>query len=485
MALPRDLCFNLARSFNKTGGGSNYVTSSKNFATATRHNLKRAVLVAALALLVASGIAYRRAPIAHAQQTPVGQTPQQVAQLRLGERLFRETRFSTTKGDLPASCNTCHLFDEDPQGLRAYTDFFNRSWVSYRSQDPRRNELRNSPTLYDVALMPRLHFDGEFVSLEDLVKGTFSGRPMGWLPGEQAQAFAQLRAVLLNDQSYAPQFKEAYNVELSALGEAETVNLVARAVADLMRTFKSQQNAPYDRFLRANQLAWPSGAANVSGKARRFLSELGTLEAKGAVKFTDGFDAATLRGMKVFFRTEGEASVGNCVACHAPPLFTDFSYHNLGIAQAEYDRVHGAGQFASLSIPSAAEARRPMVRLRETPTKGKPGEVDLGFWNFIDLKNSPLRRAGERDEQLLQRMIGTFKTPTLRHLAFSAPYMHTGDYSTLEDTLREIMRLSELARVGKVRQADDELPRIRIGEADIAPLLAFLNALNEDLKAGY
>ena len=459
------------------------MTSLKNCGAVTRslgNNLKRGVLLASLILLVTSNIAYHRP--ARAQQKPTAQTPQQAAQLRLGERLFRETRFSTTKGDLPASCNTCHLFDEDPQGLRAYTDFFNRSWVSYRSQDPRRSELRNSPTLYYVALMPRLHFDGEFASLEDLVKGTFSGRPLGWLPGEQAQAFAQLRTVLLNDQSYAPQFKEAYKVELPTLTESETVNLVARAVADLMRTFKSQQNAPYDRFLRANQLAWPNSSANTSEKAQQFLSQLTAVGARDGVELTAGFDNAALRGMKIFFRTEGAASVGNCVACHTPPLFTDYSYHNLGIAQAEYDRVHGEGKFATLPIPDAAEVRRPVARLRETPTKGKPGEVDLGFWNFIDLRSSPLRRPGERDEQLLQRMIGAFKTPTLRHLAFSAPYMHTGDYSTLADTLREIIRLSALARAGQVRQADDEMLRIKIGEADIEPLIAFLNALNEDLR---
>lgn len=465
------------------------MASLKNCEAATRRSgnkLKRAVLIAGVALLIISSGAPRRASVVSAQRkAPAAQTPQQAAQLRLGERLFRETRFSTSKGDLPAGCSTCHLFGEDPQGLRAYTDFFNRSWVSYRSQDPRRNELRNSPTLYDVAQMPRLHFDGEFASLEDLVKGTFGGRPMGWLPGEQAQAFAQLRALLLSDKTYAPQFKAAYNVELATLAEAEVVNLVARAVADLLRTFKSRQNAPSDRFLRANQLVWPNSAANAAEKAQQFLSQLAALEAQGGLKLTAGFDATALRGMKIFFRTEGAASIGNCVACHTPPLFTDFSYHNLGIAQAEYDRVHGAGAFAALPIPDAAEARRPMAQLRETPSKGKPGEVDLGYWNFMDLKSSSLRRPGERDEQLLQRMIGTFKTPTLRHLAFTAPYMHTGDYSTLEDTLREIMRLSELARAGRVRQADDEVLRIKIGEADIEPLLAFLKTLTEDLKAGY
>ena len=70
--------------------------------------------------------------------------------VRLGERIFKDDRFSTSKGDLPASCSHCHLLDEDPQGLRAYADFFNRSWMSSRAQDHRRLMLRNSPTILDA-----------------------------------------------------------------------------------------------------------------------------------------------------------------------------------------------------------------------------------------------------------------------------------------------------------------------------------------------
>ena len=78
-------------------------------------------------------------------------------------------------------------------------------------------------------------------------------------------------------------------------------------------------------------------------------------------------------------------------------------------------------------------------------------------------------------------MIGAFKTPTLRHLAYSQPYMHTGAYVSLEGVVRELIRLSEMARAGRIRQADEELPKIRLTEADIAPLLAFLSTLNEGL----
>jgi cytochrome c peroxidase len=414
----------------------------------------------------------------------------QSPQIRLGERLFRDARFSTPQGDLPASCSSCHLLEEDPQGIRAYTDFFNRSWMSFRPEDPRRLILRNTPTLLDVARMPRLHLDGEFASLEELVKGTFAGRPMGWLPHEYQQGLAQLHSVVLGDKgdqagtgSYREQFRKAYNLELEKLSRDEIASAVARAVADFMRTLKSPMNSPYDQFVRLNNLdTAPAAGESSQAFADRLLAKISELENKGALRLTGEFNAAALAGLKVFNRTEGAVSVGNCVACHAPPFFTDFTYHNLGMTQAEYDRVHGAGKFAELKIPDAAGAVRPALQFRENPVKNKPGLADLGYWNFADLKNSPLRRAGESDDQFLQRMIATFKTPTLRHLDATYPYMHNGDYVPLEDALQEIRRMSELARAGQVRAADDELPRIRISESDIAPLMAFLKTLNEDLK---
>lgn len=413
-------------------------------------------------------------------------------QLRLGERLFHEQRFTTSKGDLVTSCAICHTVDDDPQGTRAYTDFFNRSWVPYRTEDPRRSEIRNSPTILDAGLMPRLHFDGEFGSLEELVKGTFSGRPMGWLPGEEAQAFTQVQSVLLQDKSeaagdsYREQFKKAYDVELESLSRDQIISLVSKTVADYLRTLNSKRNSPYDRFVQLNGLD-TAPAKGETGRAfgEKMLAKLSELEATRVIKFTGGFNRAALDGYKIFLRADGQLSAGNCVVCHAPPLFTDYSFHNIGISQVEYDQFHGEGEFAALPIPNAANARRPSAKFRETPTAVKPGEVDLGYWNFVDLKSSPLRRHGESDDQLLERTIGAFKTPTLRHLAYTFPYMHTGSYSTLEDALRELMRMSDLARAGRVRQADDELSKIRLTDADIAPLVAFLNTLNEELKRGY
>jgi cytochrome c peroxidase len=409
----------------------------------------------------------------------------------LGLRLFKDVRFSTAKGDLPASCNHCHLFDEDPQGMRAHTDFLSRSWVSYRLGDPRRDELRNSPTLFDVATMPRLHFDGEFGSLEDLVKGTLAGRPMGWLPGEKKEAFEQIYRVVVSDtgegrrpgSSYRAQFKQVYGVNLESLGRDDVVDMVARAISDYMRTLKTERTSPYDRFVEVNGLeSEPGKGEDPKSFGRRLLARISKLEAEQKLAFPPGFDSNSLTGLKVFFRTEGEGSSGNCVTCHAPPLFTDLSFHNMGISQLEYDKVHGDGGFAALRIPGSGEAVRPSAQLRETPSRRKPGEVDLGHWNFVDLKRSPLRRPDESEDLFLDRMTATFKTPTLRHLGFTPPYMHNGAFTTLEGALSELIRLSNMAREGRVRQGDAELIGIRITEGDVAPLVAFLGTLNQDLR---
>jgi cytochrome c peroxidase len=413
--------------------------------------------------------------------------------LRLGYKLFKDDRFSSPQGDLQNSCGSCHLTDEDPQGMRAHTDFFARSWVPFRAGDPRRDELRNSPTILDSALMPRLHLDGEFASIEDLVRGTLAGRPMGWLPGEKDQAYDRVRTIILKDdgnaadasRGYRDLFKDAYGVNTDQVSRDDLINSVVSAISEYLRTLKTTRTTPYDRFVSMNELeAAPQPNEAVKGFANRLLARVTAFEQEGALKLPAGFDAAALKGLKVFLRADGTGSAGNCITCHTPPLFTDLSFHNMGISQGEYDQVNGEGAFATLKIPGAAGAQRPSLQFRETPSRLKPGCADLGFWNFVDLKNSSLRRAGESDDRFLQRMIGTMKTPTLRDLAFSYPYMHTGTFTTLESALMELARLSEMARAGQVREADEELARIKITESDIDPLVAFLKTLNDDLKPG-
>jgi cytochrome c peroxidase len=411
------------------------------------------------------------------------------ARAALGARLFADDRFSSPNGDFRQSCSHCHMTNQDPGGVRAYTDFLPKSWVPWRSSDPRRDGLRNAPTLLDAGRMPRLHFDGEFGSLEELVKGTLSGRSLGWLPGEEKEAFAQVYKVVVRDEpeggpagrSYRDLFRDAYSVDLRAGTPEEVVEWAARALSDFVRDLKTERTTPYDEFMRANELDESLSATETAAAySARTLAKLSDLETQRRLRLSARFDAKALAGLKIFLRSDQEAGSGNCVACHAPPFFSDFAFHNMGTSQLEYDLVHGDGSFAQLRIPSAASAVRPAPQFKETASVAKREQADLGYWNYVRLDGTE-RRPDETADALLVRMIAAFKTPTLRNLAYSQPYMHNGMYPTLESALSEIIAASELARAGRVRSADEQLARIRIGEGDIVPLIAFLSTLNQDL----
>lgn len=455
---------------------------SRPYAKSPRALLAIAACGLALGALIPAGAG---AKVRHGEEKEEREKPPNV---RLGERLFTDKRFSSPLGDLQHSCRTCHIVDEDVRGIRAYTDFLVKSWVPYRDGDLRRDGLRNSPTILDAGLMPHLHYDGEFSSLEGLVKGTLSTRNMGWIAGEEDQAFDRVREVLITDKgegelaegTYVQQFKKAYEVDLTKISRDEMIDWTARSIADYVRSLETTKDSAYDLFIKSNGLpATPASGETPTAFATRLLADVASLEAAKKLSLTGKFDASALAGMKVFFRSEGPTSAGNCVACHIPPNFTDFNFHNLGVSQAEYELRHGRGSFAKFDIPKAGAAQRPVANLKEVPAREKPNFVDLGYWNYADLKNSRSRRQGESDEAFLDRMIGAMKTPTLRNLGFTEPYMHNGAYQTLDQALAAILDLSERARAGEIRSADDEFSKVRLAEEDLVPLAAFLGTLNE------
>ncbi len=100
--------------------------------------------------------------------------------------------------------------------------------------------------------------------------------------------------------------------------------------------------------------------------------------------------------------------VGNCAACHSPPAFTDFIFHNTGASQEEYDAIHGAGSFKHIPVPNFA-ARQSNYDAYLPPTPNHPlatgifedaanleqsGAADLGLWNVY--ANPDFPRAASR-----------------------------------------------------------------------------------------
>lgn len=112
---------------------------------------------------------------------------------------------------------------------------------------------------------------------------------------------------------------------------------------------------------------------------------------------------AAKRGLKLFI---GKAS---CVGCHDGPLFSDQKFHNLGVPQT------------GDNIPTTDEGRYSAV----------PRLLANVFNSVGPFSDDP--HTGKLDGLVQdEAQKGQFRTKLLRHIAETGPYMHTGQYATLE-----------------------------------------------------
>ncbi len=469
------------------------------------------------------------------------------------------------------SCRACHLGGEargigglPASGVRAFGDFAAKSPVPER-EDGVRTTPRNSPSLVDALEVPPgagvFHFDGEFATAEELVRGTFLGRNFGWLPGEEEEAKRHFVRVIREDDGtraksvegagaggaavtlpyamllwgvdpavpVAWRLPESERLDLARASDEEILDTCARLVVAYLRTLRFSRDAegryngsPYDAFLALNRLPRGPSANQTPREYARRLSE--AVAGLRAPRFVDEperrlrvhdqgfrFGELELRGMRIFFRDAIGAAqtggAGNCAECHVPPRFTDFQFHNTGVAQEEFDAREGSGAFAKIVLPGvearAAEferwlaptARHPRARgdFLAAPQANAPARTDLGLWAVYgnpDLlgPQSALERIlnpGKRwtRDEVLARAVGRFKTSTVRNLGQSGPYLHTGGARTLEEVVQFYQRTSTLAREGALRNAPPEFFGMRLGADDVEPLVAFMRALNEDFGA--
>jgi hypothetical protein len=456
-------------------------------------------------------------------------------------------------------------------GMRAYADFARRSPIPARP-DGKTHAPRNSPGLVNSTVdRPGgvlFHLDAEFNSMEDLVAATFTGRNFGWLPGERAQAIAHLAQVVRGDDGtgdLAQQFDglsyrllftgtnsaipdefrlpSQFRSFVASATDQEIFNVVVKVVAAYVNGLLFSQTedsgalirSPFDVFLEINGLPQqPDPNETALAYSRRLRMLVNGLvspqfvtsnpnRADGQFQFHTQpfqFGALELDGLKMFLAkpsspptaTAGEIAagkIGNCLACHTAPNFTDFKLHNTGTAQKEYDDIHGANQFTGLSIPNLATRNGnydqflPATELhpaasepfRAIPLLANPTLTDLGVWNIFANPDVPEPQAKIRtilcddqvpcplmDSVLLDRAIARFKTPTLRDLGHSAPYMHTGQFDTLDNIIGFYRGVSAQARAGTLRNGATELRGIALSAADATSLVAFLNSLNEDYQ---
>lgn len=349
--------------------------------------------------------------------------------------------------------------------------------------------------------------------------------------GELAKEFGgSYRDILSGSSNVAAEFAlpTEFLVKIDDASDAELVGAVSKLIAAYTADLAFERTSPYDAFLTENGLPVEPGEGETAiAYSRRLLVEINKLASpsfitasnENAFEFHDqpfAFGKAELKGLKIFMsepankRSESNVEangIGNCIGCHAAPNFTDGGLHNTGVSQIGYDAVHGDNMFAQLAIPSLAErnanpkkylpvhanqldAEQPFRRIASADN---PLHTDLGAWNIFANSNFPhtqdaltaLLQAINPEttaatEELLREAIGTFKTPTVRDLGHSAPYMHDGRFDSIEQVVQFYRDVSDLARANKLRNADPLLSHVQLSANDVAAVSAFLRSLNED-----
>ncbi len=74
---------------------------------------------------------------------------------------------------------------------------------------------------------------------------------------------------------------------------------------------------------------------------------------------------------------------------------------------------------------------------------------------------------------------GAFKTPTLRNIELTAPYMHNGAFATLEDVIKFYAKGGGRGEPKPPAGMDDKIGKFEITDAEIADLVAFLKSLTD------
>jgi len=151
---------------------------------------------------------------------------------------------------------------------------------------------------------------------------------------------------------------------------------------------------------------------------------------------------------------------GRCNACHAfsttNPLFSDQKFHNIGIAAHKVDFIDRARKAAA--VVRAGD----MKQVDELALQTEFSE--LGRFLVTKRLND----------------IGAFKTPTLRNIAATGPYMHDGSLTTLWDVMDHYNK-------GGVPNPylDGGMQRLGLTEPEIDDMVAFLETLTSPRFAAF
>lgn len=278
---------------------------------------------------------------------------------------------------------------------------------------------RNTPTLANLGLMRWYGWGGASDSLwMASLKPILDAREIG------ADAARVAHVVRIGD-GLACRYRNSFGAPPGAHADVRVMINVAQAIAAFVETLTTEAT-PFDRFRDALARGDTAAAANYPSAARR--------------------------GAELFV---GKA---RCATCHAGPLFSDGEFHATAPGALLVDGAPDAGREADLAQWRQSPfnqfgrfGRNGAAKPRPTATRfAAPGEVGTRY---------------------------QFRTPPLRNVAVTAPYMHDGSVATLFDAVGHPARSASSSDTAAPGPAP-------LSAQEKLDLVAFLETLTDEHAAG-
>ncbi|MDZ4848183.1 MAG: cytochrome c peroxidase [Pirellulaceae bacterium] len=211
-----------------------------------------------------------------------------------------------------------------------------------------------------------------------------------------------------SNQGYQIQFEKIFNA-------APNINNVGRALATFERTLVTGPS-PFDFYDPVRKLndAFADEIADLKTLEKEDPSLFAKYTNAKAASDANPMNESAKRGLTLFFNVKS-----NCAACHVGVNFTDELYHNLGVGM-----------------------------------------------------DKPMPDLGRFEHTKVDKDRGAFKTPTLRNIAASGPYMHDGSQKTLEEVVEWY------AKGGHPNPTlSDKIKKLELTAQDKTDLVEFMKAL--------
>ncbi|WP_281557699.1 cytochrome c peroxidase [Thalassomonas sp. RHCl1] len=375
---------------------------------------------------------------------------------KLGKKLFFDEGLSRNN---QVSCGSCHQPD------LYFTDGKKVSQGAGLT-------FRSSPTVLGAAFSPWQFWDGRKDSLwsqalgpiEDVNEFNTSRTEYvhalltTYLPLYQ-QVFGSL------DEKTLPQKLTQLTVPASPLGNEAQIKRW-QALSPALQTWVNRvfSNAGKAMMAYQRRLELPRARfdhfvdALVSEKQQKSGSDTSRSTDEQAKTVQQLFTPAEVRGLRLF------VGKGNCASCHNGPLFTNYEFHNIGAPEPLEGSVE-LGRYQGVKLLAQDE----FTCLSDFSDADSSACDEMRF----------LKVSGPE-------LVGALKTPTLRNIAKTAPYMQFGQFSDLKAVIAHYNQPSPPVynrQLHPSRPHFDILP-LKLTDEESEDLQMFLHTLTSPLPSG-